>query len=156
MKIFAFADAKDNIKNKLKDKSDELVYHLVKIFIFPNCGITSHWCQEVYGFIHSVPKMKNKNKFPKKEFIFDNTFGVWGDTVESCIITAIKDHPNLVPMFNKENGLGVCEAAVRKYFNWLSEELSNIGRVASSDVYKKIDSLIEEVIQELDNNTPTL
>lgn len=45
MKIFAFADAKDNIKNKLKDKSDELVYHLVKIFIFPNCGITSHWCQ---------------------------------------------------------------------------------------------------------------
>ena len=26
MKIFAFADAKDNIKNKLKDKSDELVY----------------------------------------------------------------------------------------------------------------------------------
>ena len=156
MKIFEFADAKDNIKNKLKDKSDELVYHLVKIFIFPNCGITSHWCKEVYGFIHSVPKMKNKNKFPKKEFIFDNTFGVWGDTVEYCIITAIKDYHNLVPMFNKENGLGVCEAAVRKYFNWLSEELSNIGRVASSDVYKKIDSLIEEVIQELDNNTPTL
>lgn len=156
MKIFAFADAKDNIKNKLKDKSDELVYHLVKIFIFPNCGITSHWCKEVYGSIHSVPKMKNKNKFPNKEFIFDNTFGVWGDTVESCIITAIKDYPNLFPMFNKENGLGVCEAAVRKYFNWLSEELSNIGRVASSDVYKKIDSLIEEVIQELDNNTPTL
>lgn len=59
-------------------------------------------------------------------------------------------------MFNKENGLGVCEAAVRKYFNWLSEELSNIGRVAWSDVYKKIGSLIEEIIQELDNNTPTL
>lgn len=31
MKIFAFADAKDNIKNKLKDKSDDLVYHLFKI-----------------------------------------------------------------------------------------------------------------------------
>ena len=59
-------------------------------------------------------------------------------------------------MFNKENGLSVCEAAVRKYFNWLSEELSNIGRVASPDVYKKIDELIEEVIQGLDNNTPTL
>lgn len=156
MKIFAFADAKDNIKNKLKDKSDELVYHLVKIFIFHNCGITSHWCQEVYGFIHSVPKMKNKNKFPKKEFIFDNTFGVWGDTVGSCIIIAIKDYPDLFPLFNQENGLSICENAVRKYFEWLSEELSNIGRVASSDVYKKIDALIEEVIQELENNTPTL
>lgn len=155
MKIFAFADAKDSIKNKLKDKSDEAVYHLVKIFIFPNCGITSHWCQEVYGFIHSLPKMKNKNKFPKKEFIFDNTFGVWGDTIESCIITAIKDYPNIVPLFTKESGSYVCEAAVRKYFDWLSEELSKIGRVASSDVYKKIDELIEEVIQQLNDNTPT-
>lgn len=156
MKIFAFADAKDNIKNKLKDKSDELVYHLVKIFIFPNCGIKPHWCQEVYGFIHSVPKTKNKNKFPDKQFIFKNTFEVWGDTIESCIITAIKDHPNLIPLFNQENGLDICENAVRKYFDWLSEELSKIGRVASSDVYKKIDELIEEVIQEVDNNTPTL
>lgn len=156
MKIFAFADAKDSIRNKLKDKSDELVYHLVKIFIFPNCGITSHWCQEVYGFIHSVPKMKNKNKFPKKGFIFDSTFGVWGDTIESCIVTATKDYPNLVPLFNQENGLDICEQSVRKYFDWLSEELSKIGRVASLDVYKKIDELIEEVIQELENNTPTL
>ena len=156
MKIFAFADAKDSIRNKLKDKSDEVVYHLVKIFIFPNCGITSHWCQEVYGFIHSVPKMKNKNKFPKKEFIFENTFGVWGDTIESCIITAIKDYPNIVPLFAKESGSYVCEAAVRKYFDWLSEELSKIGRVASSDVYKKIDELIEEVIQELNNDISTL
>lgn len=156
MKIFAFADAKDNITNKLKDKSDDLVYRIVKIFVFPNCGIKPHWYQEVYGFIHSVPKMKKKNKFPDKEFIFKNTFGVWGDTIESCIITAIKDYPNIVPLFNQDTGLNVCENAVRKYFEWLSEELSKIGRVASSDVYKKIDELIEEVIQELDNNTPTL
>ena len=31
MKIFAFVDEKDSINNKLKDKSDDLVYHLVKI-----------------------------------------------------------------------------------------------------------------------------
>lgn len=47
MKIFAFADAKDNIKNKLKDKSDELVYHLMKVFLFLNFRIKPYWFQEI-------------------------------------------------------------------------------------------------------------
>lgn len=156
MKIFAFADKKDNIKDKLKEKSDDLVYHLVKVFLFPNCEVKPHWCQEIYGFIHSVPKTKNKNKFPDKNFILNNTYEIWGDAIESCIVTAIKDYPNVVPLFDQHTGLNICETAVREYFEWLSEELSKIGRVASSDVYKKIDKLIEEVVQKLNNQTYTL
>lgn len=126
-KIFASADKKDNIKDKLKEKSDDLVYHLVKVFLFPNCEVKPHWCQEI-----------------------------WGDTIESCIITAIKDYPDIVPLFDQHTGLTICETTVRKYFEWLSQELSKIGRVASSDVYKKIDELIEEVVQKLNNKTYTL
>lgn len=71
MKLYikCMGQSRNDIRNDLDNKGDQLVEHLVKIILYRERGNLAHWCDELGSFIHKVPKLKSRNRFPDKQFM---------------------------------------------------------------------------------------
>lgn len=128
MKIYikCMGQSRNDIRNDLDNKGDQLVEHLVKIILYRERGNLVHWCDELGSFIHKVPKLKSRNRFPDKDFIYHS---IW-DT-ESERLSQTIDY--IQHRYKAYNGYDVPEHDVRafieEYIGWLSEQLSKYGAV---------------------------
>lgn len=122
---------------QLFNASLPLTEHLAKLYLFPNLDYRSHWKKEIWNFIHRVPKLKNNNKYPEAEFIFEQISG-YADDSYTTIESVLSEYSQHTP--ERVDGDELEEMLV-EYFTWLSDELSASGEVSAIDVYNKLDEI---------------
>lgn len=135
--VRAFADKKSQIKSDLRGATKVVMNHLIKVWLYPEVREQNHWKQEIAQTLNDLPKLKGTNKYPKFEFLIENTFNVYEDTLErraEVIIESIEESPILFEFNN-------LYSAIEEYFVWICTELSKSGIVRYNDIYLKIEEL---------------
>lgn len=133
--IFAMADTKSNIAAKLEGTTLQIVKHIIKIYLYPEHSAVNHWKTEIYGFLHTIPRIKRKNTFPTKEFILRETIGINRDTIPLWVENVIDDYG----ASNKD--VNNVMAAIYDYYSMLAEELSRSGDISKQKVYTKLTEI---------------
>lgn len=135
---------KDKLFNKLYDKVDIMLIHLVKCFAYKNStNDLKHWEKEIYSFLNRVPKLRTNKKWPSykllKSILVDIIEDSVYETIDNFIKTLIHEgYPKIKEYDKKEISNDIIE-----YLDWLSLELSKNGSVSLEDIENKIDNLID-------------
>lgn len=149
LRIFEMAEERSQIHRRLADKTPNIIEHLLYILLAPDSDCRDHWKKEIYSFLHDIELLKGSNRPPKASFIYDSTYGVRQDRVQSekymtkfvkdvCSKENIKTKKTLGQIMTELDD--VC----MKYFTWLSETLNKNEYASYEDVYNKIDELIKK------------
>lgn len=137
MKIFALSRCNQDVFSKLADKSETLIDHLIKVFLYPNAFEVSHWKQEVWTTLNRVPKLKSNNKFPTYQQIMKSIWNSYEDIIPNLVDLWISEINEIPMKLSYEN----IHSAIHQYMNWAAYELSTKGIVTSKSVYKIIESI---------------
>ena len=138
------AAPKKKILDELYASNRYIITHLLCIYLWYDTEYVTHWKKEVYTAMSDIPKMKHNNKFPNKEVIYNNTFGV----IEDVFLDRFDHYIELVSL--KEDKLELphnlnprkVKNYLEDYFIWLSDKLSTKGYVSLSEVNNEIDNLL--------------
>ena len=133
--IFAMADTKSNIAAKLEGTTLQIVKHIIKIYLYPEHPAVNHWKADVYGFLHTIPRIKRKNTFPTKEFILRETVEVNRDTIPLWVENVVDDYGE-----SDRDIAGVIDV-IEDYYSMLAEELSYRGDISKQKVYTKLTEI---------------
>lgn len=138
--IFAISLPKREIASRLEVTTRQLIFHLIKLYLYPDSIYTNHWNNDVYNTLHSVSTIKRSHKLPSKKFILDNTIGLNKRFIPS-LIKVIEDD------YTDQNGesieytLDEIESAMYMYFDWISSVLSRDGYLSRKSVYETLKEL---------------
>lgn len=123
--IWCMGKSRRDILEDLDNKSTELVLHLVKIILFRTRGNLKHWCDELYGFVPAVDRLKGSNKYPSADFIYR---ALWNGPSKNLLrtIVAVKNSYDYKPY---KVSTEVVSNYIQLYLQWASEELSQHGRL---------------------------
>lgn len=151
MRLFVteLADSKKDLERSLKPITDNIIWHLFKLYLMPNNINRNHWKREIASFLNKVSKLTGSNKYPTAKQLYAWTYNKWWDVITDTSYMKVmvrdildeytdieeirKTYPQICEEFNF-----ICES----YFKWLCEGLSEIGIVARADIYNKIDELV--------------
>ena len=136
--VIGMSDKRSEIRNQLKYSGEQVALHLIKLAIYPDAQERNHWKQEVYAFLHKVPKFKKTNKWPEQEFIFE-ALSVYDDVVDNLVLEVYDDEESLTP---SEVPTKKLEDMLVTYHAWAAHELSKNGILRRQEVYDKIDELL--------------
>ena len=140
MYIRAMSEDQKSIQSELKSHSEQLDEHIIRLMLYPTSEYVPHWKQEIWNFLHRVDKLKGKNKFPKAQFILDS-ISTHNDMIEELRGLVEDLESELTPVkIDTQNIIAVLEA----YQKWISEKLSVQGVVRQSEVYAKLDELMNQ------------
>lgn len=140
--IIAFADISKEVFTNLKNKTPNVIDHLLKYFMYPEHSARNHWAQEIASGIDRVPKLKRTKKYPTHSDIMKCTWNVWEDTIVDSY-EAIQEEYGLSDIPYSSN----LYSAIHDYFVWLANNLSFKGRFNKQDCYKVLDQLYNEYIR---------
>ena len=138
MKILCLADTNQDVKNFLRNRTDSLFDHLIKIFLYSNLQECNPWKREVASVLSWVPKLKNRKKYPSVKLILDRTWFVYEDILDILIENIVEDMYETPEPYDFDYIYNKMEL----YFYWLAENLSKYGRVSREDIFNKLDELI--------------
>ena len=136
--IFGMALPKKEIVARLEEVTRPLAQHLIKTLLWPESEYAAHWRQEIYNFLHNVSKLKGSNKFPSAEFIYRHTIGCNTDLISVWYQHIVEDYAASYG----EPRCGFDECSVTDYFRWIASELSTMGEVSRSAVYRTLTNLM--------------
>ncbi|MCM1232045.1 MAG: hypothetical protein NC489_18140 [Ruminococcus flavefaciens] len=149
MKIYirGFAEAQKEVERKLSAHTDEIIEHIIKLIVMPDNSARNHWEGEIAGQINRIERLRNSKKFPKAKQIYDWTYGKKQDLVTdrgwmSVAMRDLADQYGDLEEIAVDDLCDVADYVCRQYFSWLADELSTVGRVATRDIYDKLDSLV--------------
>ena len=149
MRIFVteFADSKREIERKLSDSTDEVIEHLLKLYLMPTNSARNHWISEIANFLNKVNRFAGKNKFPSPEQIYNWTYFKWKDLVTdnsymNIWVDNICDEYNTNVDKPIENICNEFDNICEQYFCWLASKLSVGGVVERQSIFKKLNSII--------------
>lgn len=136
--IKAMSDKRADVRNELKYAGEQIALHLLKLLMYPDAQERNHWKQEIYAFLHKVPKLKKTNKWPEQEFIFE-AVSVYDDVVDNLILEVQDEEEQLTPI-----NIDVVKAqqVLIEYHSWIAQELSQYGILRRQSVYDKLDELV--------------
>ena len=145
--IRGFAEARREIERNLTAHTDEILELLLKCFIMPQHTATQHWKQEIASQIYMVDRLKAGKKFPSAKQIYRWTYGKQQDLITdprwfSAFVYDICNQYGVELEISPDVFMPEFDAICVKYFKWLSEELSDVGRVSRAEVYQKLDELL--------------
>lgn len=137
MYIYAFSKKLKDIAADLDEKAEQIIIHLIKLYLYPNNESVSHWRKEVYSFLYTIPSVKGKSKLPPASFIMRYTWDVDKQWLPSYIKHVVGEYGS--PDFEYiENDISdICEA----YFTWLADKLSTEKILSRTDVYNELENL---------------
>ena len=125
---------KRELTHQLVSASLPLTEHLVKLYLFPDSINVDHWKQEVWNFVHQVPRLKGSNKYPSAKLIF------------SCLSTYLDEVENTADLMRSEYPLTAtrsdythAEEMIAEYIESVSAILAKQGKINSSEVYMLLD-----------------
>lgn len=149
MKIYirGFADTRKELERELSFHTEEIIEHIIKLTLMPNNSARNHWQGEIAGQLKSITRLKNSKKFPTAKQIYNWTYGKRQDLVtdRGWMGVAVRDVENQYKTTISKSIDEVCndvDSVCIDYFKWLSDQLSNVGRVSSDVIYEKLDELL--------------
>lgn len=137
MYIYAFSKKMKDIAADLDEKSEQIILHLIKLQLYPDNTAVSHWRQEVYNFLHSVPSLKGSSKLPSSQFIMKYTWEYDKKWMPSYIKNVIGEYGTPKSYIDNNQLSSTCE----DYFTWLADKLSTEKLVSKPEVYEKLKSI---------------
>lgn len=126
---------------KLEEKTLPCMEALAQLWLFPNSNNKNHWKSEVWNYYPGVSRIKPRNKFPKAQDIFDNTWNLNSDKVKSIVKRAIAHEYKLTPNSERLADLDTLTSIMESYFKWISSKLSTDGIIDPDDSYYKLSEL---------------
>lgn len=136
--ILAFSKNKIDVAADLEETTRPIIEHLMKLRLFSTNKSCNHWRKEISSFLNKVPRLKQNNKFPSKEFILMNTIDMNNDSVENCLTVILEDYSDLdIQPFDYDDLVN----DIYSYFDWLSQELSTKGQVSMTSIQNKLKEL---------------
>lgn len=135
--IRSMSEAQSKIYDKITAQSREIVKHIIKLILYPDCSYIDHWQHEIYSFLNYVPKLKSSNKLPKEKFISE-CLKVNNDCLDNCIWQVMDEEYELDAV---SVDIQLIEEVVNNYQNWLAHELATKGAVAPRQVKAKLSEL---------------
>ena len=138
--IRAMSESQNKIYDKLTDKSDQILIHLAKLLIYPNCQYVNHWKKEIMSFLWRVDKLKGKNKYPSEKFIV-KALSTHNDVLAHYISHAIDAESELQP---NQISSDTFERAAKEYQHWLAKMLSQQGVIDASLIYSELDEIVRK------------
>ena len=135
--IKSMSEAQTEIYRDIRDASDQVVLHILKILMFPDSKYVDHWMHEIWGFLFRVKKLKGKNRFPKPDFI-KKAMSTSNDMIPELMSVVLDLESELEPTWVDSD---VALECIEAYQNWLASELSAHGVVNQSAVKAKLKEI---------------
>lgn len=136
--ILAMSRNKMDVAADLEEITRPTIEHLIKLRLYSNTDYVGYWRKEVATFLCEVPRLKQSNKYPSKEFILLNTIDLNNDSIENCYKVVIADNDEITPV---EHNYDELISDIYDYFDWIAGELSNRGKVARNEVVNKLSEM---------------
>lgn len=144
MKLYirGFSQYRDKIYDKLSDCSEQLDEHIIRLLLYPGNHYTEHWMHEVWAFLHTVDKLKGKNRYPKADFIY-NALACHNDILHHFVKSVKTKESQYDPIsISIEN----ITDAVEEYQKWAANLLSSEGYIDYDDVQSKLNEIMKKYI----------
>ena len=135
--IRSMSEAQTEIYRDIRDASDQITLHILKILMFPNSSYIDHWMHEIWSFLFRVKKLKGKNKFPKVAFIKD-AMSTSNDMIPELMSVVLDLEPELEPIWVDSKEALAC---IKAYQDWAASELSAHGVIRQADVKAKLKEI---------------
>lgn len=149
MKIYirGFAEAQKEIERRLSAHTDEIIEHIIKLVLMPDNSARNHWEGEIAGQLKSIDRLKNSKKFPSAKQIYKWTYGKKQDLVVDAkwMGVSIREIEEIYDVYIDQSVYDICDTVdevCTNYFQWISIELSTVGKVSTPTIYRKLDELI--------------
>lgn len=135
--IRSMSEAQTEIYRDIRDASDQITMHLLKILMFPSSTYVDHWMHEVWSFLFKVKRLKGKNRWPKASFI-KKAMSTSNDMLPQLMYVVADLESESDPIWISDSEALRC---VEAYQDWLASELSAHGAVRQSDVKSKLKEI---------------
>ena len=132
---------KTDVLADLEEHTLPCMEEMAKIWLFPNTEYVNHWRTEIWSHYKKVSKVKPRNKYPKAQAIFNNTWNLNGDKVRSMMKWAIAHESELTPDPDRNNDEQTLKDIMETYFALVADKLSKDGVIDPSDSYEKLEEL---------------
>ena len=137
--VFGFATKRADLADSLESNVREIIKHLIKLWIYPEDVNVHHWKQEIYNFLHKVPKLRGSKKYPTEAFILKNTIDVNYKDIDHLVYIVMSNHMNKqILIYDVSDEM---KESIVEYFEWLAKNLSTYGEVSRVDLYNKLKRL---------------
>lgn len=126
------------LRDYLSECAIVIITCLMSLRLYYNTSYEELWKRKIYALINNVPEFQFTNKYPSKEFIYDNTFIVSCCSIFTCLGKVIDEQEQLhIPSFDFDHLIN----SIADYFDWLSTELSTAGKIEFDDYINKLKEL---------------
>lgn len=144
MYIYSWARSNADTFRKIEDASEEIIVHLIKVFLFPNVQERNHWKKEIWSFLPRISKLKSTNKFPTDKQLCKALWNSYEDVIFDYIPVILEDMEELPITIDRK----CIYYAIQDYMKWLATELSQKGIVSNTAVSIKIESIQNKYTKE--------
>lgn len=136
MKIYCQAKKKSKIGSDLDNHTLPCMEALAQLYLFGNrnSDFKHHWASEVWNHFRAIDRLKKTNKFPSADFIYEHTWKLNENRVQIALDKAVLHERNLTVDKDKYEDLDLATEIMQNYFGWMSESLSENGRLNFSEV----------------------
>lgn len=134
-----------DIYRKIDDKIEIVIKHLILCIIFSEVSSETldHWKSEVYNNIHRMWKVKGTNKLPTYTQLKTNCIDTWSDSLLQSLDNEIKSLSKIENLMITNYNTDKLYECIINYFEWLFTKLSKTESIDYTNIYNKIDDLIQ-------------
>lgn len=125
------SDGRKHIIQEIKSSSGKIFGHLLKLYLYPSYMAINHWRYEIYSFLNKILTLKGKNKFPSIQFILNNSYYIWEDSIDMWVNSIIEEYCQTKINYDSKQ----FHDMAYKYFYILATELNKIGMIYNTKVY---------------------
>lgn len=144
-----YARAKAVMEAEIEAKTDVIVEHLIKLILMPNNIAYKLWQCEICSQLHTIHKIKGKNKYPSYSQLIEWTYEYALDDIIDINrlriqIKHIEQDYNVKITMSPQGLSKSLKVVCKLYFEWLCNKLQTYSNVANTDIYRQLDYLIRE------------
>lgn len=134
-----------DIYRKIDDKIEIVIKHLILCIVFSKVSgeTLDHWKSEVYNNIHRMWKVKGTNKLPTYTQLKTNCIDTWSDSLLQSLDNEIKSLSKIENLMITNYNTDKLYECIINYFEWLFTKLSKTESIDYTNIYNKIDDLIQ-------------
>ena len=147
--INSMASIQKYVEGQLKAGHEKRLEHLLMLYFYPECRqFYNKWMSTIFYCLHEVGRLKRRKSYPSQSFIFKAVYGDYESSLKANLEKIVQDianrHPNLMsPRFPLgDTEILACLGYLRRYYDWLSHELSHRGSVTFSNVENELTELL--------------
>lgn len=137
--IYGMSISKKDLAAWIEDHTFPVMCAIAQLYLFKDVPTRNHWRVEVWEKLHEMKLLKQNNKLPSKEFIYNSSWRVDKDYVEDAVKWAISKEQD----FKAPDVVCIHELSeiMEIYFQWLSDKLSKSRVIHIDEVRDQLDKL---------------